>query len=432
MSIRRLKSMVGAHLFSVLLVTSIVTSISFSGCASYQEYVAESIEKEAENRVKKNTDKAINSGFDKAESGIKDAAECAVGDSKCIDKAKENGKTVVVKDESGEVVEQIPAEEGATAQTMDDVNANYDFKRGERKLFAADFSDAVVGNFPRNLEFRGGTISVVSHAGGRALRVKTTGGFAIHLPEELPKQFTIEFKDFNTKYVNALGVKVVDDDYKPVGTHFIMVDGYDGVGVKAYERGGVSAIEETRIINEQMMPIRIMADGSYVKVFVGKNRVANMPNADLGQSNIILFDFNDVRETPIYVADIHIAAGGRDLYGTLQSEGSVTMQGIHFATGSDHINSESAQAIQKVADLLQEHSDLNLLIEGHTSSSGDYDANMKLSKERAAAVKAYLVEKHGIAADRLETNGLGETEPKATNDTEEGRAKNRRVEIVKL
>src|SRR5699024_5932099 len=169
MSIRRLKSMVGAHLFSVLLVTSIVTSISFSFCASYQEYVAESIEKEAENRVKKNndkvinsgfdkaensikdaavcemgysnyidkdknrdkknTDKAINSGFEKAESGIKDAAECAVGDSKCIDKAKENGKTVVVKDESGEVVEQIPAEEGATAQTMDDVNANYDFKR---------------------------------------------------------------------------------------------------------------------------------------------------------------------------------------------------------------------------------------------------------------------------------------------------------------
>src|SRR5699024_3949712 len=154
---------------------------------------------------------------------------------------------------------------------------------------------------------------LVSDASGRMQRVKAERGIAIHMHEELPKQFTIEIKDFNTQYINALGVKVVDDDYKPVGTHFIMVDGYDGVGVKAYERGGVSAIEETRIINEQMMPIRIMADGSYVKVFVGKNCVANMPNADLGQSNIILFDFNDVRETPIYVADIHIAAGGRDL-----------------------------------------------------------------------------------------------------------------------
>src|SRR5699024_11098500 len=266
-------------------------------------------------------------------------------------KAKENGKTVVVKDESGEVVEQIPAEEGATAQTMDDVNANYDFKRGERKLFAADFSDAVVGNFPRNLEFRGGTISVVSHAGGRALRVKTTGGFAIHLPEELPKQFTIEFKDFNTKYVNALGVKVVDDDYKPVGTHFIMVDGYDGVGVKAYERGGVSAIEETRIINKQMMPIRIMADGSYVKVFVGNQRVANMPNADLGRSNTILFDFSDVRKDPIYVTDIRIAAGGRDLYSTLESDGRVAMDGIYFDTGKANIKPVSAKTLKEIAEL---------------------------------------------------------------------------------
>jgi len=73
-----------------------------------------------------------------------------------------------------------------------------------------------------------------------------------------------------------------------------------------------------------------------------------------------------------------------------------------------------------------------LLIEGHTDSTGSFDKNLTLAKDRATAVKTYLVNKLGIDADRLSAMGQGQSQPVADNNTEEGRAQNRRVEIVKL
>ena len=82
--------------------------------------------------------------------------------------------------------------------------------------------------------------------------------------------------------------------------------------------------------------------------------------------------------------------------------------------------------------MLVEHADLSLMVEGHSDDQGDFDYNMKLSGERAAAVKAYLVEQFGIEANRLRTMGLGPTQPVADNDTTEGMQENRRVELVKI
>jgi OmpA-OmpF porin, OOP family len=71
-----------------------------------------------------------------------------------------------------------------------------------------------------------------------------------------------------------------------------------------------------------------------------------------------------------------------------------------------------------------------VLIEGHTDSKGNDNYNMKLSQRRADAVRKFIVDRHGIAADRLATKGFGETKPVASNATEEGRAKNRRVDAI--
>ena len=81
--------------------------------------------------------------------------------------------------------------------------------------------------------------------------------------------------------------------------------------------------------------------------------------------------------------------------------------------------------------MLAEHADLKLTIEGHTDNVGNAAANRALSEQRAAAVKAYLVEKHGIDAGRLQTAGFGDAKPAAPNATPEGRQQNRRVELVK-
>lgn len=120
-----------------------------------------------------------------------------------------------------------------------------------------------------------------------------------------------------------------------------------------------------------------------------------------------------------------------DLAKTLDAKGSVALHGILFDTGKATIKPESAAAIAPIGELLKSTPALKLEIQGHTDNAGTPGVNLRLSQERAAAVKAYLVTTFGIAADRLTTAGFGDTKPVADNKTDDNRAQNRRVELVK-
>jgi OmpA-OmpF porin, OOP family len=115
----------------------------------------------------------------------------------------------------------------------------------------------------------------------------------------------------------------------------------------------------------------------------------------------------------------------------IRATGHVAVYGIYFDSGKADIKPESAQAIAEIAKLLQMDANLKLFVVGHTDSQGTVDGNLKLSQDRAAAVLQALVTTHGVAAVRLRAFGCGQLAPVAANDTEEGRAKNRRVELVK-
>ncbi len=93
---------------------------------------------------------------------------------------------------------------------------------------------------------------------------------------------------------------------------------------------------------------------------------------------------------------------------------------------------ESEAALKEVAKLLSSDPGLKLLVVGHTDSVGQLEANMKLSQARAEAVVQALTKTYSVAATRLKALGAGPIAPAATNRTEEGRAKNRRVELVEL
>jgi OOP family OmpA-OmpF porin len=121
------------------------------------------------------------------------------------------------------------------------------------------------------------------------------------------------------------------------------------------------------------------------------------------------------------------AAFGKDLTTT----GHASIYGIYFDTGKAELKPESAPALQEVAKLLAGDPALKLWVVGHTDAVGQVDDNMKLSQARAEAVVKALVATHGIAAARLRGYGVGPLAPVATNATEEGRAKNRRVELVR-
>lgn len=115
----------------------------------------------------------------------------------------------------------------------------------------------------------------------------------------------------------------------------------------------------------------------------------------------------------------------------ISTTGHAAVYGIYFDTDKAEIKAESEPALAEMAKLLKDNAALNVFIVGHTDNIGSYDHNMKLSQDRAAAVVNALASKHGIAAARLKGTGAGPLAPVASNDTEEGRAKNRRVELVK-
>jgi OOP family OmpA-OmpF porin len=116
----------------------------------------------------------------------------------------------------------------------------------------------------------------------------------------------------------------------------------------------------------------------------------------------------------------------------LSSAGRTVVYGIYFDFASDRIKDESDSVLAMIGAVLEKNPAWSLAVEGHTDSIGGEAANLDLSKRRAAAVKQALVTRFQVNAKRLQASGYGASRPNDTNDTLEGRARNRRVELVKV
>jgi OmpA-OmpF porin, OOP family len=117
---------------------------------------------------------------------------------------------------------------------------------------------------------------------------------------------------------------------------------------------------------------------------------------------------------------------------TLESAGHIALYGIFFDTDKTDLKSESTPTLAEIAQMMQADPKLAILVVGHTDNQGAYEYNIDLSRRRADAVVKALAGNHGVDAKRMRGAGVGMLAPDASNATEEGRAKNRRVEIVKL
>jgi outer membrane protein OmpA-like peptidoglycan-associated protein len=116
---------------------------------------------------------------------------------------------------------------------------------------------------------------------------------------------------------------------------------------------------------------------------------------------------------------------------SLAATGRADVYDIYFSFNSDQIREESEPRLKEIAEALNKHSDWKLSVEGHTDGVGAAAYNLDLSRRRAAAVKDALVKRYKIDPSRLTTTGFGSSRPKDTNDTLAGRARNRRVELVR-
>lgn len=416
---------------------------------------AEKLDKKGEDKVDEQLDK-----------GVDKLGECLFSDLTCIKKARAEGKTVELKDESGNSVDAkgkpvekagvpasaAPASE-APVQPPAAAFANFDFVPGNKVLFADDLSRDRVGNFPQRLELVAGNLEIVEWQGARWVRAVAEGSrFDIPLPQALPQRFTLEF-DIAMKEDRGIYQSVHAASAKEAGDAFTSLDGGQvaddlpttalfisqneaGIGgggsptaKKRYE--GANGAND-RDADGRIFRVRLQADGRYVKMYVNQDRVANVPNANFGRTNKLRFSLNASTELPVYVGNFTVAAGGSQLYDALLANGRVATQGIFFDTGRDVIKPESGATLRLIGDMLKEHAELKLMIEGHTDNVGSAASNKSLSDRRAAAVRAYLTANFGIDAGRLTSSGLGDTKPAAPNTTPEGRQQNRRVELVKV
>jgi len=304
--------------------------------------------------------------------------------------------------------------------------ANYDFKPGDRVILDEDLSHDEVGDFPRRMEFKAGGLEIVEWQGGRYLRANQDSKFYLVLPEVLPDRFTMEF-DYTIPSGGEVWIYFQDKEDR-----FALFGGSGTAGARN-TTAGVSANGAVADQNvNKIRRARVMGDGKYLKLYLDDTRVANVPNADVGRSNKILFYTDADPAKATLFGNFRVAAGGKKLYDALAEKGRVATQGIYFDTGSDRIRPESTPTLKEIGSMLKDHADLKLAIEGHTDNVGLAQANQTLSEKRAAAVRQFLIDSYGVDGARLQAKGLGQTKPVASNDTPEGRQSNRRVELVKM
>ena len=404
---------------------------------------SEAAKRATEQKVDQKATEATNAALDKAENTIK----CATSDTACQEKAKADGKKVVIDDtapKGGTSAAVAPAStaasDGASSTSVAKEEAafvNFDFVPGERVLFADDFSKDNVGDFPKRLEFVKGNMEVAEWKGARWLRATTDGQLEIPLPENLPDRFTVEFEHVGMASTWPFVTLTFAGKRDDRGSDQVIFKTWDGNSASSGGGvfGGDGSERAKGIVKDaqnQPFTARIMVDGRYAKVYMGGTRVANVPNANLGRASKIFLMFDASADNPAYFRNFRVAAGGRKLYDAIAEKGRASTQGIYFDTGSDGIRPESAPTLKEIGDMLKEHGDLKLAIEGHTDNVGAAAGNQSLSEKRAAAVRQYLIDKYSIDGARLVAKGLGATKPVTSNDTPEGRQNNRRVELVKM
>jgi outer membrane protein OmpA-like peptidoglycan-associated protein len=314
---------------------------------------------------------------------------------------------------------------------------NYDFVPGERVIYYSDFTDEQAGNFPSRLEFVEGNMEVAELGGQRVVRVTSLGKLNIPLPEVLPQRFTIELDVINRPSLDGAGFHLRGSPGRRDDAKTSVISwGSDGASLIGGGGGEVKlANNETNRERYRGKPVqvRILGDGKYIKVYLDEKRVANVPNASFDRSKLLhLVVEARGEENPAFISRIRVAESRKSLYDDLAAKGRVVTQGLLFDSGSDRLRPESAPTLRMIASMIEQHPELRVRIEGHTDNVGSAGANQALSEKRAAAVKAALVSEHRVSGGRLEGKGLGDTKPLGSNTTAEGRANNRRVELVKM
>lgn len=363
---------------------------------------------------------------EKVDQGIDEALEGSEGDTTEAPAAEEEGGSA----------ESAAAPAATTASEDMKLYTKYDFVPGDKVLFFDDLSTDEVGEFPSRWNLENGVFEVVQQGKDKYIMCSDEGKIRPRIaPAPLPPRYTVEM-EFYTKGPGAKGhwfyIEWIDAEEQRIGELSIK----DNANTALYlltKQLASKALPAS--LGAGIHTMRIMATKSSIKCYLDHERIANVPAVEgfepVGFA-VHMDPWLDEADNPMLIRSFRFAEGGKTLRQQLDEAGRIVTHGILFDSGSTRIKAESYKTLADIGQLLADDAALRLSIEGHTDSDGADAANQALSDGRAAAVKTYLQEAYKIDGGRLETRGWGETKPIDTNDTPEGKANNRRVELVKL
>jgi OOP family OmpA-OmpF porin len=380
----------------------------------------------AQAQFKKLTDKAKEKAEKKAEEAVEGKEE-----------AKEDTTAATQESTEKPASETAKAQSTATGASEDmTLYTKYDFIPGDKVIFYDDLSGEELGEFPSRWRLNNGVFEVAKQGGKNWILCTDEGTIRPKIVVgALPPKYTIEM-EFYVKSGDAkshwFSIFWYNDQDQEIGNFRIQDKNHTNLRLLDKD---IASKDLAAPLPGGIHTMRVMATASTMKCYIDNERVANVPAVedfkpvDIG---VHMDPWLDEPDNPMLIGTFRYAEGGKTLKQQLDESGKIITHGILFDSGSDKIKGESYKTLADIGGLLTENPTLRLSIEGHTDSDGADDYNMDLSKRRAESVRTYLISNFKVDGNRLEAKGWGESKPIDTNDTPEGKANNRRVELVKL
>lgn len=433
-----------------------------------QSGILEKIRQKAKDKAERRAESTIDQSMDKAERKVEDGVKSSTKKTS-TGKQKTAAADTSKQPSSGDTGKQS-AKSGSVSASSAALKSysRYDFIPGERIAYAEDFATDEIGELPLKWisNNRAETVTI-DQVTGKWMRMFPGTRIASPPAGKLPENFTVEadllfqfsgdggyvYPEVEIKLLDLLAGDqfarsyVVNQDAANEVSLILQAAGAGkplSVSLKSYAKGHEyfsNQVKELKLITDngnKPLHIAVWVQKERIRYWINGEKVFDIPQAvpakavfnRLGLSVESSLYTED--QLGLFVSNIKVAEGTPDMRSKLVTEGRFVTNGILFDVNSERIKPESAGVLKSIAGVLADNAAMRIKIIGHTDSDGEAVENIDLSRRRANAVRAALQTVYGIDAARMETDGLGESKPVSDNTTREGKARNRRVEFIKL
>lgn len=397
--------------------------------AQFLNRLIDSAKKSAEDAIEQQVNKKVEEGIDKAfnpEVPEKEQQE------------QQQQEEAEPQQQAAQRQPQAQAPTPASTKTLESAYAKSDFVPGDEIMFEDDLVGEQMGEFPSKWDLLEGNAEIASVNGKTVINLTDISTEIMPLMKNqknyLTEAFTLEFdflggsdeKSIYCDYIihlkNIEGEDVATINLNGTASGWAYTSWITASGEQRETRSAAPAKEE------ELNHVALSFNKRALKVYLNGSRIVNIPNCARPQYfTLQRSGWEDHRNL---ITNVRLCKGAVPLYNRLITDGKIITYAITFDIGKANIKLESMTEINRIAQLMKDNGDLKFEVQGHTDNTGTVAGNQKLSEQRAQAIVNKLVEM-GIAANRLSAKGMGQSAPLADNSTDEGRAKNRRVEFVK-